>query len=418
MNLKQPSYRIQILLLVTLVVFIAAFLMREVFISNVEAYQDEIDELASEERVRELYHEFSIGIDSTNIDEFGHQIEEILTDMHKIGLAGEFYRRDIRMYTLGLVLFMILAAMLIFLLAFGMITQPLSRLMLATDALSQGDFDIQVKENRFSPLNGLIVAFNTMVTELVQNREKLLEAEKQVIWREMARAMAHEIKNPLTPIRLSAQRLEARHVKQAEDLPEVLEKSLRVINEEVDNLQSLVNSFSGFAKMPEAKPEQYNLNEQLEEIISQYNDSADIQVKLDESLEYIYADPMQIKQVLVNLVQNAIQASAADPHLVINTLVENMECHIRVIDNGPGISAENLNKIFEPYFTTKKKGTGLGLAITRRIIRQHGGDIRVQSTLNEGTTFEVILPCRMKSEGTGQDGSGNIEPVQKEETAD
>lgn len=396
MKLSMPSYRFQIMLLVTLVVFIAAFLMREVFIANVAAYQRQVNELASENRVRKLYHTYSVGIDSTNIEEFGDEIESILIDMHKISLAGEFYQRDIRMYTLGLVVFMVIASFIIFILAFGMITRPLARLLLATDALRDGDFSIQVPESKFSPLNGLIVAFNIMIKDIVEKGQQLIEAEKQVIWREMARAMAHEIKNPLTPIRLSAQRLEAKAATQADDLPEVMDKTIRVINEEVDNLQSLVNAFSGFAKMPEAKPEQYNLNSQLKEITDQYSDSANIELGLSDQLETIFADPMQIKQVLVNLVQNAIQASPDGTPILINTTVTGDRCSIKVIDHGQGISEENISKVFEPYFTTKKKGTGLGLAISRRIIRQHGGDIRVESNIDEGTIFEVSLPCNLE----------------------
>jgi signal transduction histidine kinase len=212
--------------------------------------------------------------------------------------------------------------------------------------------------------------------------------------------MAHEIKNPLTPIRLSAQRLEAKAATGSDDLPEVLDKTIRVINEEVNNLQNLVNAFSGFAKMPEARPEIYNLNEQLQEISEQYSDNTDLTLKLDDSLNSIYADPMQIKQVLVNLVQNAIQASPDGAPLAISTEVIGQRCHIRVIDSGPGITPEDLTKIFEPYFTTKKKGTGLGLAISRRIIQQHGGDIRVESRVGEGSTFEIWLPCRLEPQET------------------
>lgn len=397
MKLRMPSYRVQIMLLVIGVVMIAAFMMREVFLTNMAAYQEQVNDLSGGEELRTLYREYAAGMDSTAHDHFSRQIENIMIGLHKIELAGEFYSRDIRWYTMGLVLFMIFMAVVIFLMAFGMITRPLARLTSATEALRQGDFSVQIKEFRYSPLNDLIVAFNTMIKELVDRGEKLIEAEKQVIWREMARAMAHEIKNPLTPIRLSAQRLEAKYYADSPDLPEVLEKSLGIINEEVNNLQSLVTSFSGFAKMPEARLETYNLNHQIEEIIAQYSDSATIDMILDDRLETIHADQLQIKQVLVNLVQNAIQACTGDPHLTIRTETGDSQCRIQIIDSGPGIPENHLRKIFEPYFTTKKKGTGLGLAICRRIIRQHGGDIKVYSTLNEGSTFTIQLPCRLAS---------------------
>ncbi len=393
-----PSFRLQIIVLVSLVTLIAALLMREFFISNLSSYQDQIIDLSTKEKVRDLYMNYSTVLDSNQSTTFNSEVESILRDLHKIEIAGDFYSRDIRRYSVGIVILMVILTGSIFLLLFMVITRPLARLLLATDQLKSGDFEIQIRESRFSPLNVLIVSFNTMVNELNQNRERLIEAEKQTIWQEMARAMAHEIKNPLTPIRLAAQRLEAKYYEGAQNLPEVLEKSMRVINEEVDNLQALVNAFSGFAKMPEAQFEQYDLNQQLRDISDQYSDDAQIELKLDPELKVIHADTMQMKQVLVNLIQNAIQACPGESHLKLSTKVQDRACLIQITDHGQGISDADLVKIFEPYFTTKKKGTGLGLAIVRRIIRQHGGDIRAFSALGEGSTFEISLPCNRVTE--------------------
>ncbi len=392
-----PSFRIQIMILVASVTLIAAMLMREFFISNLISYQDQITDLSTKKKVRELYRNYSVTLDSSQVDNFSLEIENVLRDLHKIEIAGDFYSRDIKRYSIGIVLFMVILTGSLFLLIFMIITRPLTRLLTATEQLKSGDFETQVKESPYSPLNDLIVAFNNMVSELNQNRERLIEAEKQTIWQEMARAMAHEIKNPLTPIRLAAQRLEAKHYEDAENLSEVLEKSMRVINEEVNNLQSLVTAFSGFAKMPEAKLEYYDLNRQLNDISDQYSDDARIELDLDQNLKEIHADTMQMKQVLVNLIQNAIQACSGEPHIGLSTRVRDRVCVIRITDHGPGISEADLVKIFEPYFTTKKKGTGLGLAIVRRIIRQHGGDIKAFSTLGKGSTFEISLPCNHES---------------------
>ncbi len=135
----------------------------------------------------------------------------------------------------------------------------------------------------------------------------------------------------------------------------------------------------------------------MSDISNQYSDDARIELILDENLKEIHADTMQLKQVLVNLVQNAIQACPGEPQISLKTTVRNKVCIIQIIDHGAGISENNLAKIFEPYFTTKKKGTGLGLAIVRRIIRQHGGDIKAFSTLGEGSTFEISLPCNREN---------------------
>lgn len=398
MKIKMPSFRFQIMVLVSLITLIAAMLMREFFISNLSSYQDQITGLSTKEKVRDIYKDYSAILDSTEVEAFGQEIESVLRDLHKIEIAGDFYGRDIERYSIGIVALMVIITGSIFLFLFMLITRPLARLLLATEQLKTGDFDLHVKESAYSPLNDLILAFNNMVSELNQSREKLLEAQKQTIWREMARAMAHEIKNPLTPIRLAAQRLEAKHYERAENLPEVLEKSMRIINEEVDNLQSLVTAFSGFAKMPEAKFISYDINKQLKEISDQYSDDAQIVLNLNMELEPILADTMQMKQVLVNLIQNAIQACPTDPYIEISSRLENEMMKIDIKDRGLGISESDQAKIFEPYFTTKKKGTGLGLAIVRRIIQQHGGDILVSSKLDEGSTFEINLPYGTKND--------------------
>ena len=398
MKLKMPSFRIQIMLLVSLVTLIAALLMRDFFISNLSSYQDQITELSTKEKVRELYKSYSTVLDSTQLETFNSEVESILRDLHKIEIAGDFYSRDIERYSIGIVVLMIIITGSLFLFLFMIITRPLTRLLSATEQLKGGDFDFQVNESAYSPLNDLIVAFNNMIQELNQSRERLIEAEKQTIWQEMARAMAHEIKNPLTPIRLATQRLEMKYYEKADNLPEILEKSLRIVNEEVDNLQALVAAFSGFAKMPEAQFENYDLNQQLRDIADQYSDDAKIDLNLDQNLREIFADTMQMKQVLVNLIQNAIQACETDPHIELTTSVQDKSCKIGIRDYGQGISEIDLSKIFEPYFTTKKKGTGLGLAIVRRIIRQHGGDIIAQSVLGEGSTFELSFPCNREKE--------------------
>lgn len=409
MKLRAPSFRIQIMILVSLVTLIAAMLMRDFFISNLASYQDQITDLSTKEKVRGIHKTYSTILDSSDLIVFNQEIESVLRDLHKIEIAGDFYSRDIKKYSIGIVVVMIILTGSIFLFLFMIITRPLTRLLAATEQLKGGDFDFQIKESAYSPLNGLIIAFNNMVSELNQNRERLIEAEKQTIWQEMARAMAHEIKNPLTPIRLAAQRLEMKYHEKADNLPEILEKSLRIVNEEVDNLQSLVTAFSGFAKMPEAQLANYDLNQQLRDIADQYSDDAQIDLDLDDSLNEIFADTMQMKQVLVNLIQNAIQACDEEAHVEIFTSVRNRSCTIGVKDHGRGISEDDLAKIFEPYFTTKKKGTGLGLAITRRIIRQHGGDIQVTSVPGEGSTFIISFPCNRKQEQqlTKQNGQKN-----------
>ena len=179
------------MILVSLVTLIAAMLMRDFFISNLSSYQEQITDLSTKTKVRALHKSYSTILDSSQLVDFNEEIEGILKDIHKIEIAGDFYSRDIERYSIGIVIVMIILTGSIFLLLFMIITRPLTRLLSATEQLKGGDFDFQVRESAYSPLNTLIVAFNNMITDLNQSRERLIEAEKQTIWQEMARAMAH-----------------------------------------------------------------------------------------------------------------------------------------------------------------------------------------------------------------------------------
>ncbi|MCJ7801780.1 MAG: ATP-binding protein, partial [Candidatus Marinimicrobia bacterium] len=249
-----------------------------------------------------------------------------------------------------------------------------------------------VKESRFSPLNDLIVSFNDMSHELLSNRKKLIQAEKDAAWRDMARILAHEIKNPLTPIRLSLERLEMKYASKSKDLDAVFSNVTKVIHEEIDNLQTFATEFSKFAKLPEADPKYYDLNAQISEICSPYQTEVTVQLKLNGKLHLLFADKIQVKQVLENLIQNSLNAARDDFILTINTDFTDSNIKITIQDNGHGINEKDINEIFNPYFTKSSGGTGLGLAIVKRIIENHGGSINVESQIEVGTTFILSFP--------------------------
>jgi len=231
-----------------------------------------------------------------------------------------------------------------------------------------------------------------MAGELESNREKLIQAEKEVIWREMARVMAHEIKNPLTPIRLALERLERKRKSGESEFQNIFQSATSVIHEEIDNLQSLASEFSEFARLPEARISPHNLSEQLNEVIVPYRNQADFQMDLSDDLPPFYADRVQMKQVFVNLIQNAIQSSVNDCAISISTSIDDSKIKISISDNGSGISSEDMKRIFEPYFSKREKGTGLGLAIVKRIVEQHDGTIDLESQVGIGTTFTLTFP--------------------------
>lgn len=238
---------------------------------------------------------------------------------------------------------------------------------------------------------------------VVDDLTKLMNAQRAAAWREVARRIAHEIKNPLTPIRLSAERLQRRFSNVVDDA--AFNQCTQTIISSTDELKSLVNEFSSFARLPRARLSLNNLNRVIDESLVLYREGhKNIQFKLslDPNVPDFDLDPEQIKRVMINIYENAVIAlgSEKNPHgsVAITTQYDTVLkiVRINVADNGPGISPEMRERIFEPYYTTKQSGTGLGLAIVKRIVDDHSGFIRVQRNRPKGTRFVIELPANVK----------------------
>jgi len=229
---------------------------------------------------------------------------------------------------------------------------------------------------------------------------QMMKGQRMAAWREVARRIAHEIKNPLTPIQLSAQRLRKRFLERFSDDPEglVFDECTAMISKSVDELKVLVNEFSNFARMPAVQPTSNDLNSLVRETLTLYQE-AHRQVSFsfvpDEQLPPIKLDRDQIKRVLINLLENAVSAMDGKGSVTITTSYDTelrmVSCSIA--DTGPGIPAEMKARIFEPYISTKKHGTGLGLAIVASIISDHNGFIRVRDNRPQGACFVIELPA-------------------------
>ncbi len=364
---------------------LSGLLTRNFFMTQFNDYSQNITSLNLYNKVHDLYSKHKDAIDK-------EEVSPILTDINQIELTTYLFRKDMTLYSTLYVVISGLVVLIILLIFLTLITRPLNRLQADTKKIAAGDLKVRVRESKFSPINGLIVSFNNMVEELESNRDKLIQAEKDMMWREMAQVMAHEIKNPLTPLRLSAQRLEQKYYSESSDFDKVFSDSLEIINEEIDNLQTLVQEFSKFARMPSANFIHYNLNDQIKEIVTPYESKVNIQLDLDGNLPKFCGDKMQMKQVFVNLIQNSIQSiRGSDGAISIITKYESPKLIITIEDNGEGIQDEDINKIFRPYFTKREKGTGLGLAIVKRIVSQHNGKIEVESEKGKWTKFTIII---------------------------
>ncbi len=243
------------------------------------------------------------------------------------------------------------------------------------------------KQNNFM---GTVVVFDDLT--------QLYKAQRMAAWREVARRIAHEIKNPLTPIQLSAQRLRRRYLDRFTEDDHVFDDCTKMISNQVDELKNLVNEFSNFARMPATKPTENNLNDIINECLTLYREAhknISFQRSLDQQLPNTKFDREQIKRVIINLLENAIAAITGSGTIKLET-VYNQELQIitlTVADSGCGIPAEDKTRLFEPYFSTKKTGSGLGLAIVSTIIADHNGYIRVRDNSPRGSLFIIELPA-------------------------
>jgi two-component system nitrogen regulation sensor histidine kinase NtrY len=227
---------------------------------------------------------------------------------------------------------------------------------------------------------------------------ELLKAQRLAAWREVAQRIAHEIKNPLTPIQLSAQRLRRRlGGDRPPDEKRLLEEATATIIQEVDGLKQLVDEFSRFARMPALSLKPTDLGRLLEGVIVLYRDShpgLSIGAAFSPELPQLEVDPDQIKRAVLNLVDNAVEAVGQTGEVTVETiwLPEAQRARIVVTDDGPGIAVEDKERLFVPYFSTKPTGMGLGLPIVHQIVTDHGGTIWVEDNSPHGSRFVIELP--------------------------
>jgi two-component system, NtrC family, nitrogen regulation sensor histidine kinase NtrY len=236
-----------------------------------------------------------------------------------------------------------------------------------------------------------------MVTELDRARRRMAQAEKVQAWQEIAQRLAHEVKNPLTPIRLAAERLERRYQADAPDFGEVLTRTVRTIMREVDALTGLLDEFRSFSRMPEPQFAPVAILPLLREVAAVYRDNPEVAIVLEgvDPDASVAGDRGQLRQVIVNLLTNSIEAAGTVRVVVSSHRIERGNraiLRLRVEDDGPGIPEEIRDTIFDPYVTSKNRGTGLGLAIVERIVFDHDGRISCESAPGSGATFVIDLP--------------------------
>jgi nitrogen fixation/metabolism regulation signal transduction histidine kinase len=275
------------------------------------------------------------------------------------------------------------------------IADPVNRLTRATRRIARGDLDARIAVTSSDELRRLVEDFNRMAADLKRQREELERTQRIEAWADMARQVAHDIKNPLTPIQLSAEHVRRVNVDRGRPLSPVLDECVRAILTQVKLLRQISAEFSSFASAPTPRPEPSALAELVHDVVEPYRaglERVTIAVDVPKALPLVNLDPTLFARALTNMIENALHAMPGGGTLRIVARQETNTAVVEVSDTGVGMDADDLKKIFEPYFSTKATGTGLGLTIAKRNIELNGGTIEVRSQRGVGTTVVITLP--------------------------
>jgi signal transduction histidine kinase len=280
------------------------------------------------------------------------------------------------------------------------VTRPVEQLAEAAREVAAGNWQTQLQVESGDELGEMADAFNRMTRELTEQRERLVQAERVAAWRELARRLAHELKNPLFPLQITVENLLKSREHGGEQFDEVFRESAGTLLAEIANLKAIIGRFSEFSKMPQPQLQPVDINELISKVLQVHQAQMRAEgrpaiasrLQLDGQLGKVAADPDLLRRALANLVLNAIDAMPGGGTLTLRTRASNENIRIEVSDTGSGLSKEECDRLFTPYYTTKEHGTGLGLAIVQSVVSDHRGRITVHSAPRQGTTFVIELP--------------------------
>ena len=280
------------------------------------------------------------------------------------------------------------------------VTRPVEQLAEAAREVAAGNWNARVPVDSSDELGALAESFNRMTGELLEQRERLVQAERVAAWRELARRLAHELKNPLFPLQLTVENLGRARQLSPEQFDEVFRESTSTLLAEIANLKTIISRFSEFSRMPQPQFQRVQINEIVQKVArllqgqlqSPEHPAIECRLDLAEALRQIAADPELLHRAFSNLALNAMDAMPQGGTLTMSTRQHGDRVMVEIADTGAGLTAEECERLFTPYYTSKAHGTGLGLAIVQSIISDHGGRISVRSQPGQGTTFMIELP--------------------------
>jgi nitrogen fixation/metabolism regulation signal transduction histidine kinase len=282
------------------------------------------------------------------------------------------------------------------------VSRPIEELARAAEEVASGNWDTHVPSRGRDEVSVLARSFNHMTDQLTSQRERLVQSERVAAWRELARRLAHELKNPLFPLQLTVENLVRARALPEEEFDEIFRESTATLGAEIANLKTIIGRFSDFSKMPKPETERMDARDAVNRVHALYAhanqggvaNGAGIKFELDMSAEPlpIDADVELLHRALSNLVLNAIDAMPDGGVLTLSAHPKDERVELRVADTGAGLTPEECERLFTPYYTTKQHGTGLGLAIVQSVVADHAGTITVESRPAGGAAFIITLP--------------------------
>ena len=290
------------------------------------------------------------------------------------------------------------------------VTRPIEQLAKGAREVAAGHWEAQVEVHSRDEIGQLAAAFNDMTRQLAEQRERLVQTERVAAWRELARRLAHELKNPLFPLQLTVENLQRAREQTSEQFDEVFFESTATMRAELENLKAIISRFSDFAKMPAPEFEPVDLNESVRSVVKLFEPQfcamgrppITPELYLDENLAHPQADRILLRRALENLVLNSLDAMPAGGTLTVRTSQSNGSVCLDITDTGAGLTPEECARLFTPYYTSKQHGTGLGLAIVQSVVSDHGGKIAVESAPGAGATFRIELPIEHAGSPNGR----------------
>jgi len=297
----------------------------------------------------------------------------------------------------------ILLAILLSSWAAARVTRPVEQLATAAREVAAGNLNTQVDVTSQDEVGELAEAFNRMTRELLEQKERLVQTERVAAWRELARRLAHELKNPLFPLQLTVENLIRAYEQSPQLFEEIFREGSATLLAEINNLKQIIARFSEFSKMPQPQLQQVRVNDLVNGVMrlfqaqlqSRNGGGIECRADLQEELAPVAADPDLLHRAVSNLVLNAMDAMPQGGILTLRTRQNLDRQYIEVSDTGVGLTREECERLFTPYYTSKQHGTGLGLAIVQSVVSDHGGTISVQSEPGKGTTFLIELPINL-----------------------